>query len=321
MSITLLQAVAIGLFCGIWKTCIFYSIGGFNVNTVIFNAVFVGLVMGDMKSAMVISAAIQLIYLGNVQAGGNQPADPCLATYIAVSIAIATGMDAGAAVALAVPVGLLGSQITNLTYLVNGFFVERADTAAESGDAKGITLWSCWVPLIVRILMLSAPVILAIYFGSSALSGVMDNIPAWLTNGLSAMGSCLPAVGFAIITNLIAKPKYVLLFFAGFFLVQYTGVGTIPLLFLGMFITYLFVTFTKSGSAVSADEDDGAVDDEATSLGDRLLSTAGLLKAWMRWMVWAEVGHSFVRMQVPAFCNAMTPALQKFYPEGADDPH
>lgn len=327
MSITLLQAIAIGLCCGVWKTCIFYSVGGFNVNTAIFNAVFVGLVMGDMYDAMVIGAAIQLIYLGNVQAGGNQPADPCLATYIAVPIAIATGLDTSAAVALAVPVGLLGSQITNLTYLVNGFFVERADAAAESGNAKGITIWGCWVPLVVRVLLLAVPVTVAIYFGSSVLSGVMDNIPTWLTNGLSAMGSCLPAVGFAIITNLIAKPKYVVLFFAGFFVVQYTGIGTIPLLFLGMFITYLFITFTKSASAASSDDDDYDEDDEEiddeeeTSLGDRLLSTADLFKAWMRWIVWAEVGHSFVRMQAPAFCNAMTPALRKFYPKGAEDEH
>lgn len=87
MTITLTQAIILGVICGVWKSCICYTIGGFNINTVIFNAVFVGLVMGDMKSAMIIGASIQLIYLGIVAAGGNQPTDPCLAAYVAIPIA------------------------------------------------------------------------------------------------------------------------------------------------------------------------------------------------------------------------------------------
>lgn len=73
MTITLTQAIILGVICGVWKSCICYTIGGFNINTVIFNAVFVGLVMGDMKSAMIIGASIQLIYLGIVAAGETSP--------------------------------------------------------------------------------------------------------------------------------------------------------------------------------------------------------------------------------------------------------
>ena len=45
-------------------------------NTVIFNAVIVGAVLGDMPHAMMIGASLQLIYLGVIAAGGNQPTDP-----------------------------------------------------------------------------------------------------------------------------------------------------------------------------------------------------------------------------------------------------
>jgi PTS system mannose-specific IID component len=63
MTITLTQAIILGVICGVWKSCICYTIGGFNINTVIFNAVFVGLVMGDMKSAMIIGAFIWALLL------------------------------------------------------------------------------------------------------------------------------------------------------------------------------------------------------------------------------------------------------------------
>ena len=321
--ITLQTALALGLMCGFWKSCTWYTIGGFNINTVIFNAVFVGIATGHMAESLIIGASLQLIYLGVVAAGGNQPADPCLASYVAIPIAVASGLDTNAAVALAVPIGLLGAQVTNLVYMINGFFVDRANAEAKNGNARAVTIWGLVVPFVVRTLLVAVPVALAVYFGGSALAGVTDNIPGWLTNGLSAMGSCLPAVGFAIITNLISKPKYVAFFFAGFFLVQYAGISTIPLLLLGAFLTFLYVTFMTHGSKSADDDDDEDEDeeDDEEAASERLLSGKDVFRAWFSWWTWAEVGHSFVRMMAPAFCHAMIPALNKFYPEKEKDPH
>ena len=326
--ITLVQAILLGLCCGYWKSCMFYTIGGFNINTVVFNAVFVGLIMGDMASAMIVGAAIQLIYLGVVAAGGNQPSDPCLASYVAIPIALASGLNTSAAVALAVPVGLLGSQVTNLVYLINGFFLNKADDEAKKGNAKGVSVWGLYVPFVCRVALVAIPVAIADYLGGHALSGVVDTIPLWLTNGLTAMGSCLPAVGFAIITNIISKPKYVAFFFAGFFMVQYSGIGTMPLLLLGAFITFLYVTFSmgtykKNSKAINDDnddDDDDDDDDEDEEVIERTLSKKDVLFAWLRWWTWSEVGHSFVRMMAPAFCHALIPAFNKFYPEKNNDP-
>ncbi|MDD4569996.1 MAG: PTS system mannose/fructose/sorbose family transporter subunit IID, partial [Tepidanaerobacteraceae bacterium] len=40
-----------------------------------------------------------------------------------------------------------------------------------------------------------------------------------------------------------------------------------------------------------------------------------LRKAWFRWWTFAEVSHSFERMQAVAFCNAIMPILKKLYKE------
>lgn len=321
MEITLLQAILLGLFCGIAKTCIPYTAGAFMFNTVIFNAVIIGAVLGDMTQAMIVGASLQLIYLGVIAAGGNQPTDPCLATYIALPAALVSGLNMNAAIALAVPVGLLGAQITNLLYLAAGFFAEKADTFAEKGDTKGIMRWGVVYVGIIRCLVFAVPIAIALYFGSGALKGVMDNIPTFVTNGLTAMGACLPAVGFAIIANLIAKPKYVPFFFAGFFLIQYTKIGTIPLLLAGGFITFLYITFTaKDYVSDEDDDDDDDDDDEMEEEGTKLLSKKDILKAWTRWWIVAEIGHSFERMQGPTFCSSVAPSLKKFYPGEENKP-
>ena len=167
MTISLMQAILLGLFCGIAKCCIPYTTGAFMFNTVIFNAVIIGAVMGDMTQAMIIGASLQLIYLGVISAGGNQPTDPCLASYVAIPVAMVSGLNTTAAVALAVPVGLLGAQLMNLDYLLNGFFAQRGDTFAEKGDAAGMTRWSVIDCGIIRALMFAVPVATALYFGSS----------------------------------------------------------------------------------------------------------------------------------------------------------
>lgn len=329
MSISLTQAIMLGLFCGLAKCCIPYTSGVVMFNTVIFNAVIIGAVMGNMTQAMMIGASLQLIYLGVIAAGGNQPTDPCLAAYIAIPAAMVSGLNTTAAVALAVPVGLLGAQIMNLIYLLNGFFAQRGDKFVEKGDAFGMTRWSVIYCGIVRTLLIAVPVTIALYFGSGALQGVLDDIPQFVTNGLSAMGSCLPAVGFAIIANLIAKPKYVPFFFAGFFVIQYTKIGTIPLLLMGLFLTFLYITFTMkeyTGNTDGYDDDededeDDEDEDEEEETGERILGKLDVLKAWVRLWVTAEVSHSFERMMAPSFCTALVPALKKFYPGEENKEH
>ncbi|MCD8167832.1 MAG: PTS system mannose/fructose/sorbose family transporter subunit IID [Clostridiales bacterium] len=314
MTVSLAQAIALGLLCGVAKTCVFYAPGVFMFNTVLFNAVLVGAVLGNIPQAMIIGASVQMVYLGVIAAGGNQPTDPCMSSYVAIPIALVSGLDTTAAVALAVPVGLLGAQIINLLYLMNGFFAQKGDAYIDKGDVAGMTRWSVILCTLIRVICFAIPVGVAVYFGSSALQGVLDNIPQFVTNGLTAMGACLPAVGFAIIANLISKPKYIPFFFAGFFMIQYTKIGTIPLLLTGAFITFLYITFTANDYKGNADDDDEDEDDEEMDEGEKLLSKKDVLKAWFVWWTSAELCHSFERMQAPSFCTALAPSLKKFYP-------
>lgn len=69
--------------------------------------------------------------------------------------------------------------------------------------------WSIVGVGLMRLICFASLLTVALYFGSGALQGVLDDIPKFVTNGLTAMGACLPAVGFAIIANLISKPKFI----------------------------------------------------------------------------------------------------------------
>lgn len=109
-------------------------------------------------------------------------------------------------------------------------------------------------------------------------------------------------------------------------MIQYTKIGTIPLLMMGAFITFLYVTFTKneytSNAGYDDDEDDDEDEDEEEFANEeRILSKKDVFKSYLIYWFTAEICHSFERMQAPGFCAALVPALKKFYPNKEDKPH
>ena len=76
-----------------------------------------GIVMGDVKQAMIVTAAIQLIYMGVFSPGGSMPSEPAVAAAVAVPVALLGGLKPEAAISVAVPVGLLGSYSVSYTHL------------------------------------------------------------------------------------------------------------------------------------------------------------------------------------------------------------
>ena len=103
-------------------------------------ALWIGLIMGDVKQAIIIGAAVQILYIGLVAAGSNLPADDCLAGLIAIPIALSAGMTSAQSITLAVPVGVLGVFLDQIRKTVNVVFVHMGDKYAEDGNAKGIVI-------------------------------------------------------------------------------------------------------------------------------------------------------------------------------------
>ena len=79
----------------------------------------VGLIMGEVAQAMIVTAALQMIYMGVFSPGGSMPAEPSIAAAIAVPVALLGDLSPEAAIAVAVPVGLLGSYLYQFRFFIN----------------------------------------------------------------------------------------------------------------------------------------------------------------------------------------------------------
>ena len=82
----------------------------------------VGLIMGEVAQAMIVTAALQMIYMGVFSPGGSMPAEPSIAAAIAVPVALLGNLSPEAAIAVAVPVGLLGSLFVSVSFFHQYFF-------------------------------------------------------------------------------------------------------------------------------------------------------------------------------------------------------
>ena len=223
----------------------------------------VGLVLGNMPLAMTTVATIQLIYMGVVAPGGAMPSEPCIASAMAVSTVIVGNLKPEAAVAIAVPVGLLGSYLYQLRFFMNTFAVTKMDACAVKADSKGLAIWIGVMPTIFSFVLFVPLMFVALYLGAPVVSSFMDTI----SNGpvlhvLSTVGGGLAALGIAITMHVIGNRKLLPFFFLAYFMqvfanmlnTQLTAVKgsfSVPMIFwaiLGVIIAVVYEQLTEKSA-------------------------------------------------------------------------
>lgn len=280
----------------------------------------VGLILGDLPLGLAVGAAVQLIFLAPSGFGGVVPSDKPAAGLIASAAVIVSGLTIEQGVVLSVPAALLFAQLHTVRRLVASVWVHMADRYAEDCNTRGIVLAGTLYPTLFKIPLFWIPMALMVYFGTGAVGTIMETLPEWLTNGLTVAGMLLPALGFAMTIRMIGRRELLPFFLAGFFFLKYTGVGTMPLVLLGVFLAYLYMMFTKDES-VNASElvDSVRKDTAAQSEVDHLLTMGDVNRTWVRWYIAAEMSNSFERLQTLAFCVSFIPALEKLYGDDKDE--
>jgi PTS system mannose-specific IIC component/D-glucosaminate-specific PTS system IIC component len=180
--------------------------------------VFIGLVFGDVRTGLIYGATIQLMYMGGIEAGGNIPSDIGLAACIAIPAAIVNHLDPAAAVAIAVPFGVLGVLINNVRRTINSFYNTKADKFVEEGQYDKLSTFSFLLPWLTNGVLYFTPVFIATLYGPSVVQAFIKVIPQWFMNGLANGGGMLPALGFALTLVVMGKKQYIPFFVLGFFL-------------------------------------------------------------------------------------------------------
>lgn len=231
----------------------------------------VGIVMGDVAQAMIITASIQLIYMGVFSPGGSMPSEPSIAAAIAVSVALLGDLAPEAAIAVAVPVGLLGSYLYQFRFFLNTFIGKRTDKAVANLDHAGITRSVIIYPTIASFLLFVPLVFIALYWGAPVIADVIAALEGTVViHILEVVGGGLAAIGIATTIYVIGRKEYMIFFLLAYFLsviFASLGVTMVTYAILGTLIASMFVLATSSSKNApaattgSVDYDDDDDDD------------------------------------------------------------
>lgn len=187
----------------------------------------VGLILGDWQTGVIISATIQLIYMGQIQVGGVTAYDFTFAGYIAPAIAIVAHMEPNVAVSVALAVGSIGLVSNNLYMSINAAFVHMADKYVEKGETKNLWIYNWLLPLFSSTILYGIPAFVAVYWGGEYLETFMAALPAWVDGGLAVTGMLLPALGIGMMFRAVYNKKFVAFALLGYILAGYFGLSII----------------------------------------------------------------------------------------------
>ncbi|KAF1291348.1 PTS mannose/fructose/sorbose/N-acetylgalactosamine transporter subunit IIC [Candidatus Enterococcus leclercqii] len=236
----------------------------------------VGIVMGDVKQAMIVTAALQMIYMGVFSPGGSMPAEPSIAAAIAVSVALLGNLKPEAAIAVAVPVGLLGSYLYQFRFFINTFLGKYTDKAVDELNDGAIKRSIIWYPTIASFLLFVPLVFIALYFGAPVIADVITALEGTVViHILEVVGGGLAAIGIATTVYVIGRKDYLVFFFLAYFLsvvFKSLEITMVTYAVFGVLIALIFVQSQKGkgtppqaqaagGGSVSDDDDDDDYDD------------------------------------------------------------
>lgn len=205
----------------------------------------VGIVMGDIPTAMIITASIQLIYMGLIAPGGAMPSEPAVATAIAVPVAVLAKLEPTAAIAVAVPVGLLGSYLYQFRFFLNTFVIRLTDKYAAELNDRGLTISIIVIPIIISFALFVPAMFIALYYGAPVIAGFTASLSGGLLfHILDVIGGGLAALGIALILKVIGKKQYLVFFLLAYFvavMLKPLEINTVTYAIIGVIVAYMFI--------------------------------------------------------------------------------
>ncbi|RHW48222.1 PTS sugar transporter subunit IIC [Bombilactobacillus bombi] len=191
-----------------------------------------GMILGDVKTGLMVGATLQLMSLGVANIGGSSMPDYIVAAIISAAISVTTGKGIAAGMAIGLPVGMLTMNLDVIVKLINSAIAKKTQTFA---NRKQFGKMQKMIPIATFMYPLEAalPVFLAVVFGKTVVESILNFMPQWFTVGLNVAGGMLPAVGIAMLLVYMPMKRYGYWIIIGFVLSAFLKMPVLGVALLG----------------------------------------------------------------------------------------
>ena len=192
----------------------------------------IGLVTGHLPEGILLGGQLPMIALGWANIGAAVAPDAALAS-VASAILMAKGLNGGAdpanaistAMAVAIPLPVAGLFLTMICHTL-------ATAIAHFMDAAAVLMQG------VRI---AIPALAPCFISDSAVTAVLNGMPAWLSEGMAIGGGMVAAVGYAMVINMMATKETWPFFVLGFVLAAINELTLIALGLIGISLALVYL--------------------------------------------------------------------------------
>ena len=235
MEISTLQIIAIFLF-----SCI-AGMGSvldeFQTHRPLIACTVIGLILGDLKTGIMLGGTLELIALGWMNVGAAQSPDSALASIISAILVIVGQQSIATGIAIALPVAAAGQVLTVFARTITVVFQHAADKAAE--EARFRTLDILHVSALgVQALRVAIPALIVSLFVSA---DMLSAIPEFVTRGLQIAGGFIVVVGYAMVLRMMGVKYLMPFFFLGFLAGGYLDLSLLAFGGVGVIMALLYI--------------------------------------------------------------------------------
>jgi PTS system mannose-specific IIC component len=219
MSISIVQAIILGIFAslssmpGMGSS----SIGNYTLGRPLVGGLVCGLVLGDIRTGILVGVAMQVVYIALVTPGGTVSADVRAVSYIGIPLAMlalkSQGLDpasvegAGLATSFGAMVGTVGTVLFYGTATMNLVWQHMGWSAVEKRNYKMIAMTDRFLPWISHLCFSMIPTVIMLMLGQTVVEAIKTYLPmdGLAMKSLFTVGALLPCVGIAILLKQIVR--------------------------------------------------------------------------------------------------------------------
>lgn len=215
----------------------------------------IGLVLGDIKTGIIIGGTLEMIALGWMNIGAAVAPDAALASIISTILVIVGKQPIGAGIALAIPLAAAGQVLTIIVRTITIALQHAADTFAERCNLTALSLIHITALMLQAMRVAIPSVIVGFSVGTTTIHRILTSIPEVITNGLNIAGGMIVVVGYAMVINMMKTGYLMPFFYLGFVITAFTNFNLVALGIIGVIMAILYIQLSPKYSQVTQEKD------------------------------------------------------------------
>lgn len=216
----------------------------------------IGLVSGHLTEGIILGGSLQMIALGWANVGAAVAPDAALAS-VASSIIMVLGLEGGStdvqtaistAIAVAIPLSVAGLFLTMICRTITIPIVHLMDGAAEKGNMRTIDMWQI-LAILLQGVRIAIPAAALCVVPAAVVTGALNQMPAWLSGGMTVGGGMVAAIGYAMVINMMSTKETWPFFALGFVLAAIGQLTLIALGAIGVALAIIYLGLKENGGS------------------------------------------------------------------------